>query len=609
MLATSVRSLLLVLAASETVCKISTGRDNVGAPESRGIDTNSSCPLWFILNGTDCECGHDLGGLVYCEQQTHVSSLLECYCMTYDTDTRETVVGASIYCCFNASYFKPSVSRYRRLPQSVSELNKEMCKRFNRQGQLCGQCKDGYFPPAYSYDLHCINCTYTRYNWIKFVSFAFGPLTIFFVFVLIFSISPTNPPVLAPFVFTCQFFSSPQVLRGLLTVIHDKNYLHTPMSILASFYGIWNLDFGRTLLPPVCLPLTPLQVLSLDYAIAFYPLVLIVAAYVLIELHTRGVKPVVWLWRPFSKYCSRFRRQWDLKTSIIDAFATFLLLSFVKVCSVTFDILVSPNMYNVHGKAVKARYMYYDATVEYFGKDHLPYFILAMAAFSGFIALPFLLLLLYPCQYFQRWLTHFQVQSLALKIFMDAFQGCYKDGTSGTGTRDCRFFAAVYIAARLFLFTAYSLTLNLFAYSLLGILLVMVSVLVIIFQPYRAAICNVIDPIMLLVIALWGLSIQAVDKATLTAPQFINFSVVFCSVLTTFPLFYIAGVFFYWLVCKKKVPQRVLRQLRRADGVSSPGTAGTLPDRLINPEQYERLLPDPVEHESSSDTEDTAVTY
>jgi hypothetical protein len=609
---------LLVMVSIETARTIHASKDEDRAPESSRFDRrNSSCPVWFVSNGTDCTCRHSLDGLVHCDQETKLSSLLECYCMTHDNDTGVTVVGASLYCCYNTSYFEPSESGYRRLPQNVSELNEEMCRQFNRQGRLCGRCRDGYYPPVYSYDLHCLNCTYSRYNWIKFALQAFGPLTVFFIIVVTFSISPINPPVLAPFVFSCQFFSSPQVLRGLLTVLDNKSYLHTLMSVLASFYGIWNLDFCRTLLPPICLPLTTLQVLSLDYAIAFYPLVLIVAAYVLIELHTCGVKPVVWVWRPFGKFFTRFRRHWDLKTSIVDAFVTFLLLSFTKVCSVTFDILVSTYMYlyNVCGEHLETIYMYYDATVEYLSKEHLPYFILAMAAFTGFIALPLLLLLLYPCQCFQRCLTRSRIHSLTLKIFMDAFQGCYKDGTSGTGTRDCRFFAAVYIGARLILFTAYSLTLNVYVYSLVSMLFVVISGLFVIIQPYKAAINNQIDSVTFLVVALWGISLQAVNSAVLTAPRFITFSMVLTSLLTSAPLLYISGVFVYWLVCIKKAPQRVLQRLGFAtpnwlDRFGSSSTGSTLPDRLVNPGQYERVLPDPMEHDTSSDTdEDMLVTY
>lgn len=50
--------------------------------------------------------------------------------------------------------------------------------------------------------------------------------------------------------------------------------------------------------------------------------------------------------------------------------------------------------------------------------------------FQGNIGLSFLVLLLYPSARFQKLLSRFHYNSLALKTFMDAYQGNYKDGTS-----------------------------------------------------------------------------------------------------------------------------------------------------------------------------------
>ena len=40
---------------------------------------------------------------------------------------------------------------------------------------------------------------------------------------------------------------------------------------------------------------------------------------------------------------------------------------------------------------------------------------------------------------------------------MDAFQGCYKNGME-PGTRDCRWFSAMYLLVRLLVFVAYALS-------------------------------------------------------------------------------------------------------------------------------------------------------
>ena len=84
---------------------------------------------------------------------------------------------------------------------------------------------------------------------------------------------------------------------------------------------------------PFCLhPHTnTLLVLALDYIIAVYPLLLIALSYLLVLLYDRNVRFIVCLWKPFVPLFIRFRRQWNIKSSLVDAFATFLLLSYVKI--------------------------------------------------------------------------------------------------------------------------------------------------------------------------------------------------------------------------------------------------------------------------------------
>ena len=253
------------------------------------------------------------------------------------------------------------------------------------------------------------------------------------------------------FILFCQILASPPILRELGETYYIHHYAHTSVGILGDIYfsylSIWNLDFFRMAYSPFCLHPTSstLQVLSLDYIIAAYPLALIIITYTLVTLHYHNCRLVVCLWRPFLKCCIRFRRQWNIQSSLVDTFATFLLLSYVKFLSVSFDILVPTIMYNKWGTHT-ATALYYDGSVEYFGREHLPYAVLAISVLLVFTFLPILLLCLYPCRCFQRFLNSCHLRSQALHTFMDAFQGCYKDGTNGT--RDCRYFAAVYLIAR-----------------------------------------------------------------------------------------------------------------------------------------------------------------
>ena len=67
-----------------------------------------------------------------------------------------------------------------------------------------------------------------------------------------------------------------------------------------------------------------------------------------------------------------------------------------------------------------------------------------------FAILPTLLMLLYPTRTFQKCLNCCGLRCLPLHIFMDAFQGCYKNGTDGT--RDYRYFAGLYLLFRFLTF-------------------------------------------------------------------------------------------------------------------------------------------------------------
>ena len=116
--------------------------------------------------------------------------------------------------------------------------------------------------------------------------------------------------------------------------------------------------------------MTTVQALALDCTIAVYPLVLITISFLLVELHDHDFKIIVWLWKPFHKYFTCLRSEWNIKLSLIDAFATFLLLSLVKFTNVSFNLLVPAPVFNIHGELTSV-YLFYDGTMEYFGKEHI----------------------------------------------------------------------------------------------------------------------------------------------------------------------------------------------------------------------------------------------
>jgi len=67
--------------------------------------------------------------------------------------------------------------------------------------------------------------------------------------------------------------------------------------------------------------------MALDDAIAFYPLILLVT-YAMTEVNSFNItnRVISYMCRPFHRCAEHFRNQLDVRSSIVEAFATFLLL-------------------------------------------------------------------------------------------------------------------------------------------------------------------------------------------------------------------------------------------------------------------------------------------
>ena len=459
-----------------------------------------NCPTWTYFNNAtqNCQCGPNIHQMASCVKDGNSSKVgvFFRFCMTQNNEKTKVVVGACPYNKGARGDAYESVKAYCSLPSNVTELDRAMCGLTGRTGQLCGQCMEGHSPPVYSYYPQCVNCTADTNNWAKYLAVSLLPTTAFFTGALVFRFRATSP-LLNGYILACQIVTSPPVLRLLAFSAYDRHYHNAHevallVKIYPGFLSIWNLDFFRLAYTPFCLhPNTStLQVLSLDYIIAAYPLALIILTYTLVRLHYHNCTLVVWLWRPFIGCFARCRRQWDIQNSLVDAFATFLLLSYVKFLSTSFDILMPNFSWDIES-TMQPPVVYYDGTIAYFGKEHLPYALLAIAVLFVFTFLPILLLCLYPCRCFQRFLNRYHLSSQTLHTFMDTFQGSFKDGTNGT--RDCRYFAAVYLIVRVALYVSLGVSIVTFSISMINGILLLFALLLVMFQPYKKSLYNKID--------------------------------------------------------------------------------------------------------------------
>ena len=359
--------------------------------------------------------------------------------MTYSELRAVTVVGGCPYNSHKADFQELYVKR----PQNVSHLNEFMCGGLDRSGPLCSHCQEGLGIPVFSYMLHCIPCLGSFGGWLLYIFLALFPTTIFFLIVIVFQIRVTSAPMNA-FIYVCQVLSYITNSQPYY-FLNMSPFIHFVIIVLSTFYGFWNLDFFRLVFPSFCVSdqLTPIQVVALEYVVAFYPLLLIVTTYICVELYVRDCRLFVWLWRPFSRCLAFVLRGRKLEFSLVHAFASFLLLSYSKILFVSFQLLSATTLRNTYGQMVVPTVVFYDASIGYFSTPHLLFALLAICVLCTFVVLPALVLLLYPTRAFQRSLGCCRVRWHALHAFADTFNGYYKNGTEGT--RDYRYFAGLYV--------------------------------------------------------------------------------------------------------------------------------------------------------------------
>ena len=448
-------------------------------------------------NNTGCDIPFFIGNCLSCEPST--CEVVEGTCFL-DLDVNSSLT-ADLKSGMIYSKLPP--------PKSCEELTDRMCGGMNREGSFCSQCKPGYGPTPYSNDFKCFKCSNdssTR-QWLLYLALELVPSTAFYFVVILFNVRTTAPPYTA-FVFFSQFFAfiykvHPYIRLKLILQV-NKVLLHGILT-LTSF---WNLDFFNHLVPPFCISssLTDLHVLLLELISAFYPLSLVILTLVCIELHARNFRPLVILWKPVHRYFANCRRKLDPKSSVIAAFATFVSLSFSKILA-TVLLAIFPGTYffiSRSGEQVRGLYdpsIQGNTTAEYWKQlVTTPYFIPLLIVFI-IVQLPALLLLLYPIKAFRRLLTCCGSSRYhTVYVFIDTFQGHYKDGTNGS--RDYRAASSISFLLKILIFfnlsnghirhgiPTHSLSIMSYAY-----ILVIISLFYGIIQPCKKKYMNVIESV------------------------------------------------------------------------------------------------------------------
>ena len=445
------------------------------------------CPPGFVLSDdpprqdSTCRCNpNNYQKRLRCDQSDFSTSLRNGYWMGTTPESNGSLV---VSLCLPGFCIKNNSADYLVLPSTIQEINIRVCN--NRTGILCGQCIADYGPAVNRRNYECIPCngTNTAAHTVYYVLAVYAPLLILFTGIIVFNIRLTTGPANA-FIFYSQIISSTFDLTGDDHI--PLNLLHRRMPILLGAYripyGIFNLDFLENFIRPLCLgtDLNALDALQMDYIVATFPLIMILLVllalkiksycssfyYILLQRRSRQLlqdyvsepdsPSVVDRSRvPCCKLVCKWIQNWQAGESLLHAFSAFLLLSYTKFALTSSYIVNLHPILGADGSQIGPRRAYYaghftEHDVMYLWRYYVPScFIIVIIGVIPIMLLWYPIIWLEKCIHKVEWLWRFYPVT-KIHIFMDTFQGCYKD--------DRRFFAAMYFLFRLTINVGYILT-------------------------------------------------------------------------------------------------------------------------------------------------------
>ena len=415
------------------------------------------CPLGYLYMNEACECNLT-SPLLQCMPDIFQLNIFIGHCVAYNNETKDIVISK---CPFTANSLDPYVATGGDYPPD--EFNDKFCKGFsNRRGYLCKECIENYGIDIFSPKFKCIPCNHSYVNWIKAIGVVIGPQTIFFIFVVVFHIGITAPSMNG-YIFFSHVFTLPLetlILSSAWSL--DNRYKHHAdrfTDLLLDPFRVWTFDYPEIFKVEVCLDrsLKIMHAISFRYVHALYPVLLVAVTLLLIELHARNCKPLVFMWRPLCFLCVRFRRNWEIKTSVIDAFATVILLSYSKIINTSLYLLARNVVQHTTNHTEPEVRLDYDTSVEYLKNQHVIFAAVAIMMLLTFGLIPPLLLVLYPTRLFTRFLTKLKMDRWrGLHVFVETFQGAYKNRANGSPER--RWFSGLYFIFRIIVFVIFAVT-------------------------------------------------------------------------------------------------------------------------------------------------------
>ena len=461
------------------------------------------------------------------------------------------------FCLVNVS------SEYVWIPHSkTDEMSEILCNASHRTGVLCNECRYGFAPAINPDSFDCVPCSAesSKVNWIYYILSVYVPLFVVFLIIIVFNIRLTTGPVNA-FILYAQVVST--TLNINASGVAPLNLVFGSadaafQSIYTVPYDLFNLNLFGNILPPFCLStdLNTLDTIALKYVEAFFPVLMIIAITLLVRCQ-RFVKCSV------NTRCCRQKHR--LATSLVQAFAAFVLLSYNRLCELTVYLIVPVPVWDYTLHTVQNR-IYYKGNLLLNDPNYpLRYKVAAYSVLTLLILLP-ITLLHYPTIWLERVVSKVRClkkvyPAASIAILLDTFQGCFKDNR--------RYFAGLYLGLRLLLFFSFYQA-PLLQLLLQQVLITVYSFLLAYLRPYKNMYLNYLDISIFANMALINSLTWYISNQTEPDDVPLVTSIIFESILVFLPMAYLIAYLLWYSTqrCHERIKMKCILMYRGLKNVS-----------------------------------------
>ena len=217
----------------------------------------------------------------------------------------------------------------------------------------------------------CSECHHSYYGILFYILSELLPLTIFFLFVVVFDVNLTSGPI-------SSFVLFAQVLDIFDITAYGSYELPTAvkkMSILYRFlFGFLNFDLFRLDEISFCIMenANTLDILAFKYITTLYSFLLICVLFVLLH------------YCPCDRIIGKCRRKSSSTSSytVINGVIAFMIISYSQCAKVSFEILSRATLHSLESKS-NMNFVLLAGHIDYLSSRHLPYAIPALICYDS----------------------------------------------------------------------------------------------------------------------------------------------------------------------------------------------------------------------------------